>query len=303
MSPATFAPETDAQMLARLIHTGGKILVVGGGVSELPKQYIEHPALLLWDDNQQGTLQKDVPSNVRAILWNRWISHAMAGRLNLAAKQLRALKFPMLRTREIKMLLSEIVQEERSLPELPASDVKTTTERFDRRVAEQERQEQPIQQEPTQEMVKAAQSGNKKGTMQAFIAKHINLQTDWKVRGSIAHEGARLFTLAEKEGLETTQESIKTAVGILVRSLGHTTSRSKPDAEKRTSKKRKTTRTAAPSVRQSAATSKDDFDQLDSLLSDAITALQLVQEHMPKVKKETERLRGMREKMLKMLED
>lgn len=269
--------ESTAQLLARLIHTGGRILIVGGEIKDLPRTYHEHPAILLWDDNVQEFSRREVPSNVKAILWNRWCSHDTARKLNDAAVRLRALKFPMLRTREIKEMMSEIVQQDVPVDVSPAQ-VQTELEKA------LEREQKSEEREET-EMAKKGRVAE--GELQKFIARHMKVDVDYSVRGSIAREGERLFEKAKGENFETTLASMRQAVGRAVRGMG-----------KRTVARPKRTPSTVSSAQQK---SMDDFEELDHLIQDAIAAMRLVQEHLPKVRKETERLRGVRDKMRKLL--
>lgn len=269
--------------------------MVGGGVSDLPDRYKNHPAILLWDDNQQAWMNKEVPANIRAVLYNRWISHSGVSRLNNEIDARRLIKFPMLRTSEIKVLLSEIV---------PMTLPRVSEEPEAAEVEVESREPRPTAPEGqgilTKEEVEAEMAATKqpKGALMGFIAKHIKLGVDWSVKGSKATEGMRLFELAKKEGLKTTKMSMLNAVGVFVRRQG---------GENRNQNKRvvaiREARSEVTDTVASRASSKgsDDFKELERLIDDAITAMKLVSEHLPNVRKETERLRGMREKMLKML--
>lgn len=284
--------ETDPQLLARLIKTGGRILVVGGGLGDLPPRYREHPSILLWDDDRQGMVRKEVPQNTKAILFSRWVSHATAHKLNEAAKQLHALKFPMLRSREIKALLSEVISEEKVLP---ADIPEPTVAEVEKVIAAQE----AIAQQKELESMPVVQPG-KKGTLVGFVAKNLNLETDWTQKGSLTREGERIYALAEKEGVSTTPASVLQCVRTIVKSLGKPTFlRRAPHAAKvktpRQSKKKLTV------VGTFTSSNNDDFTELERLMEEAMTAIRLVQEHLPKVRSETERLRGLRQKMLDML--
>lgn len=264
---------TNPELIAHLLKQGGRVLVAGGGISDiLTKQQREDPRIVCWDDEDRNFDAREVPSNVRAIIFNRWISHQLSAKLAEAAKRMHIVRFPMLRTREIKTLLEEAYQTE--APEV-APEVAATA------IAEAEARDAAA--EETTAMVKEAEvattAGKSRGFLQAFIAKHMNLSIDYSVKGSIAREGDRLLAKAKTEGVKTTQHSMRNALAIAIRNMGKAR---KPAAQ--------------PTDMQ------DDFAQLDRLIEDAITAMKLVQEHLPKVRKETERLRGMRERMLKLLE-
>lgn len=258
---------------------GGRILVVGGGMSDLPPAYQNHPQVLIWDDNKQGHSQREVPSNVRVIIYNRWISHATAQRLSEAARSLRALKFPMLRTRDIKTLLSEVVQADPS--EEPAAKIEEAI------IAAEQFEMQPAEESP----VVKKQDKRKESPLRDFVAKFMDPKIDYTQRGAIRQEGQRLIEIAKREGVKTTPLSLTNAVGILAKQLRKSRGEAVPEPRRRA---------GTPRVKTSSASGGDDFEQLDQLIDDAIAAMKLVQEHLPKVRRETERLRGMREKVLKL---
>jgi hypothetical protein len=102
--------EQEAQLLTRLVNErGGKILVVGGEIKDLPRPYHNHPSLLLWDDNQRNLGSRVVPANVRAIIWNNFTSHPTVNHLNRVAKKIQAVRLPFLKPREIRAVLNGFV--------------------------------------------------------------------------------------------------------------------------------------------------------------------------------------------------
>ncbi len=274
---------TSPELIAHIMKGGGRILVVGGETKDLPRQFHEHAQILIWDDNQQSLLNKEVPSNVRVIMWSRWISHTMVSRLNIAAKQLKALKFPMLRPREIKELLAEVAQTQEPPSAAPAEIIQQQIEQINQT---NEPEFPDYVSEPEVKETTMAKSDKNVVTMKEFIAKHINPSIDYSVKGSKTKEGGRLFDIAKKEGFKSTPMSMNNAVSMFIRELAE--GKSKPVKPTSVSKPRVTT--------------GDDFEELEKLIGDAIVALKLVQEHMPKVRKETEKLRGLKAKFMKLLE-
>jgi hypothetical protein len=103
--------ETKAEVVARLLKMGGKVLVVGGGVTALPRRYTTHPQLVFWDDQRQSHEHREVPSNTRGVIVNRWCSHATMRRVRDATERMRIPLFAMLRTHEIKELLTTFIEE------------------------------------------------------------------------------------------------------------------------------------------------------------------------------------------------
>lgn len=259
------------ELVAHLLKKGGKILIAGGEMKDLPREYQQHPQIIIWDDNQMG-INREVPSNVKVIIYNRWVSHATAKKLSNAAVSLHAIKFPMLRTREIKELMSEVVQTEPQ--DIPEEQIESEIEKSLSVREDSKEQETTMAKQPT--------------TLKEFIAKHINPNLDYSVRGKVTSEGKRLYDIAKQEKFQTTPLSLRQAIGLFVKELRGikvTHSKSKLEVVNK-----------APAVINAV----DDFSELDRLISEAIDALRLVQEHMPKVRKETERLRGMRERVLEL---
>lgn len=280
------------ELIARLLKDGGRLLLVGGNVEALPDAYKNHPQLILWDDDRQSNEHKEVPSNVRIIMWNRWVSHSMVARLNEAARQLRAIKFPMLRTREIKELLAEVIQADPL--ETPAEEVAKIVEE---EVQTEEREElasvPPVNPEPVQGVDMARKKSTRKpAPLQEFIAKHLDINKDYSVKGSIKKEADRLFAIAEKERFKTTIGSMTNAVALVIRAMG----KKSPGA----AAPRKTSVSTRPATSSKVP---DDFEELENLIQDAIIAMKLVQEHLPKVRKETERLRGLHAKVRALFGD
>jgi len=258
------------ELVAHLLKKGGKVLIAGGEMKDLPREYQEHPQIIIWDDNQKNNIRREVPSNVKVIIYNRWVSHATAKQLSNAAVSLHAIKFPMLRSREIKELMAEVVQTEP--PDVPEEVIEAEIEK----TVVPEEKETDMGKEPT--------------TLKEFIAKYINANIDFSQKGTISSEARRLFEIANKEKFSTTILSMKQAIGLFVREL---------KGEKITRK----SQSKSESSPNKSINKVDDFSELDRLISEAIDALKLVQEHMPKVRKETERLRGMRSRVLELFNE
>ena len=292
------------ELIATLMKSGGKILIVGGSINDLPDNITNHPQIILWDD-EKGSGRNDnktVPTNVKVIMYNRWVSHQTAKRLSIAAAELRAIKFPMLRTREIKDLLSVFLQADAM--DIPKEKLDETVANI---VAVQETEKEPeqaintepvIHNEEPLNMVK--QDRRKESPVKDFVIKHLNLNNDYRVKGSIAKEAARLYDLKTRP--KTTLGSLNQAISRILIEIR------KNKGESVEKKPRLKSEHGEPKVLSSHVPDKkvrangDDFEQLESLIEDAIAAMKLVQEHLPKVRKETERLRNMREKVMKLFE-
>jgi hypothetical protein len=268
--------ESTPELLKRLADQGGRILLVGGEITNtLPDHIANHPRVTIWDDRKQGIENRHVPGSVKAIIWSRFTSHSIAAKLNNAVKALDALRFPMKTEREIKELMSAFNPPPALLTSEPVDP--------------------PAADQPEPKQLQA------KGILSTFVATHIDLAKDYTGRGAKKVEGERLFALAQKSGVQTTIKSIIQCVGVTTRKmmnpdkpvnvLGRIYPASKPPS--------------ADELKQQPAEQpkQDDFAELEELIANAIVAMQLVQEHLPKVRKETERLRGLRQRMMTMLKD
>lgn len=266
MVQETSESKTDA--VIRLMKSGGHLLVAGGGVKNLPDKIRCHPQIILWDDNEQGLEHKQVPSNTRAILYNRWLSHALAGRLRYAAGQLKIPVFPMLKTAEIKNLLAEFVQDDPApagesemidIPDTTVEEVKPFL------------MEEDVVQKP------------KQGQLKEFVAKHV--KGDLTVRGTIRAEAVRLFPLLKEAGIKSTLDSVAQAI------------KKHKDGLKDIPKGRSVTTTAA------VVPMTDDFAEAEKLLKDARAAIDLFLDFVPKLRREVMSLRKMQAKMKDLLGD
>lgn len=273
--------ETNAQVVARIAKSGGKILVVGGETSNLPDRIKNHAQIVIWDDNVQDFTNKEVPRNTRVILCSRWLSHTNKWRLDKAAKELRALKFPNLKAREIKEFLSEMIQEEPEVAPIEEKEVK--------QIVEQQQQLDEITIETNKEIKEieqVAKTNLKRGVLKNFIVKYLDINKDYTVKGSITKEAVRLFDKAKQEGLKTTLASVSQGVSVTVKQLRGNKS--------------------APAVKPTTKTSKTisslgSFAELDRLIVEAITAMQLVQEKLTEIKAESEESQNMKKKLAEFL--
>lgn len=270
-------PETTPQVIARLLKQGGIVLIVGGGVSKLPLEYHEHPQIRLWDDNAQG-INRDVPSNTRAIIFNRWVSHPTAGRLRRAAIALHIPVFPLLRTRELKDLCMELMHEvppTEPILALSTPSVDTigtpTVENVEAPVETPELATEETMRKPV------------RGEIAAFVREHADFKTD-----SFADEARRLLKLLKTKGIKSTFGSLAQCVRVEAQ-------KAKRGGEAVvTPKKVKDKKQPTVSV-----TSLDfDLDEAVKLLENAKTAIDLLVEFVPKLQQEVQRQRD-RMKMLR----
>jgi len=287
-------PESKTQVVVRLLRQGGYVLIAGGGISELPERIRSHPQILLWDDNKQGALQKTVPSNTRCIVFNQWISHAMVGRLRNAADKLHIPIFPMMRTREIKELLAEIMHEPvvptTTVEEVPLEPEPVVTPTTVPETAPPTMSEEPM-----------ALRKIKRGEHRAILAKE--LSPDIKSI-SPADEAKRLLPIYRgrygiKIDLGPVEQAIYHYKVTNGKGYGKDAKPPRPIATVEQSEVAETKATTPPTSISSMA----DFDEAERMLRDARAALDLILGLVPKLKKELVAARKRQEKLRALLMD
>lgn len=314
----TAANRTTPELLAGLLQQGGKILVVGGAaLADLPERFLEYPRLLFWNDDKQGIEQKEVPQNTRAILVHRWMSHTVVWRMRNAAKQLQIPVLPNLRTREVKELLAgimgEVVEAREPIIETigQAQFVTGLEEVFERefpgRLTEDET---PIERVETQGEGAGVMAKKGTGKLKTFIAKYIDVDADYTQVGSVKREGDRLMEIARRERLATTEGSMLQGISVCLKQLGIKTSgRGRPGMQRRSKRTvpatptadRITEGTAIRGVGRVVAREDGDFEDFERLIDDAITAMKLIKETLPQIKREVSDFRKQRAKLRELL--
>jgi len=79
-----------------LLEDGGVLLVVGARTTNIDPAWREHPRVVFWDSTDPSTARSDVPTNARAIIYTRWVSHAVTDRLIKTARDRKLTIFPMI---------------------------------------------------------------------------------------------------------------------------------------------------------------------------------------------------------------
>jgi hypothetical protein len=69
----------DGQPLKPLTH--GNILIVGAKASNFSEEIKTHPRVMIWDSQNEHWTNKDLPSNIQAIFFTRWVGHAPFSRI------------------------------------------------------------------------------------------------------------------------------------------------------------------------------------------------------------------------------
>lgn len=291
MTQPSLTPESTSAVILRLLRNGGYVLVIGGGTDELPDKYRNHPQIMLWDDNRQGFNGKKVPTNTRAILFNRWISHSSAAQMRNAAERLKIPIFPMLRTREIKEMLSDVVNE----PPIPTS----VTEEIELPPVPVKVPMPPAQLEEEPAVHVGPLRRPKKKEIDTILAKELR-DDETPAQGT-----QRLLpVISQKYGIEQTKGSLEQAIRTYrIRVQNGTAGVVAPPAKRGS---RIAAETSGPSLTTKRevklSTFADDFVEADKMLRDARVALDLLIEFMPKLRKEVESLRKKQQKIREFLD-
>lgn len=175
-----------------ILEGGGRVLVVTGeGKTELPSDWTDDPRVIVWATQNVHAPLGVVPSNVRAILTTRHISHQAMHGLREEAKRLRIVIFPMMSPGEIKTKLATMgigkIDEETQKPIAPVTLEKEL-----------------------------------KATERGAIKKLVEENVDWSKPA--ADEARRLLALAESRGIKTTFSSIEQRINKDKREKGLTAS-------------------------------------------------------------------------------
>lgn len=87
----------------------GTVVVVGVRSTNLDAVYREHPRVVVWESTDPKSLNKDLPTNARAVVMTRFVDHTLSGRIIEQARQRNLTLFPMLETGQIKAQLDELL--------------------------------------------------------------------------------------------------------------------------------------------------------------------------------------------------
>lgn len=188
--------ETKSEIITRLAKQGGYILLVGGRLNEMGSPFTTHPQILIWDDQiQNGIERKEIPSNTRAILCSKWISHTQFKRIKNFADVHHVAIFPFLQKREIKEMLTDLVSGE-SVP----TEIESTYSL-----------EPIVEPEPVQSpilMKDDVMRKLKRGEINEILSKELN--TDCKV---VAIEAKRLMPIISgKYNIKQTSSALEQAI-------------------------------------------------------------------------------------------
>jgi hypothetical protein len=316
------APETNIQVLHRLLHRGGHVIVAGGTIKDLPQRYLEHPQVLVWDDNDQEFAHKTIPTNTRGIVYNRWISHSNAHRLRDAAKQLGIPVFPLLRRREVLEILDSITSAEVTpMPDAPDPIITATPTPID--TIEETLPERrghgftsgydesvdvipPVELEPIDERTnEVVMRKVRRGEMfKEILPKHY-------VVGEMPEAAvARLQPILKSEyQIQMTKIALKQALWKYKHDhLKQHVQRVKKEAKVREKKKgtwggarvKKVTETPSPTIVSDAL---NDFVEGERLLRDARAAIDLFLDYLPKLRKHQADLTSRQAKIRELLGD
>ena len=283
--------ETKVELVKRLLSNGGLILVAGGKFDNLDNKIREHPQILLWEDDRQDYLRKEVPANTRAILFNRFLSHSKSNKLMRAAKDLRIPFFPALSSGEVRKTVLDIMESMNGTVPAATSNAVTSKEPWNnspRYIPPEgpapsvvEIVEVPVLVEEGELPLRGAKKG-----------EHTTILAD-ELRDDENHLEAakRLIPIYKnKYGIKITQTGLQQAI-VRFRS-GH----------KPISKKVKSIEKSEVEVKD-VTQSVDELETAEKLLREARASIDLFLELIPRIRKENAKLKKQREKLKSLFLD
>jgi hypothetical protein len=296
--------------IARRLHAGEHVLLVGAVKTNLPTALAEHRQVQLWDS--EGPKRRYVPDSARIVLFTKWVGHNQHRliRTEAAKDKQRLVLAELLGTGEIRRLLKPLLGVEQvngvtireTAPEvfdyvLPAQGPSVTTLECG-----------------CQTMAGVTWGG----TVREFVQKHWSDEVEhvfgWQLR-----EAKRLHRLAAQHGLTTAVNYIEKIISVL------NTERTRDRDEQRLSEER--TRMAAetlareqaeqqrrhaaetpvapkvvevPAVVQAVAVvtaPQDDMSELLRMIDDAQAVLGLARETIVRLAKDNAANRSLRERI------
>jgi hypothetical protein len=286
-------PETNIEVLLRLLRKGGHIIVAGGETKDLPARYREHPQVIVWDDNDQDFAHKKVPTNTRGIVYNRWISHSNAQRLRLAANQLSIPVFPLLRKREVLEVLDTITNIEvtADVPDAPMVEAPRVTAP----VEEISLPDVPEDTSPAILMNEDIMRKVRRGEMSGEILP----KEDTNPNETPGQAAKRLHPIIKKKyNIQILETALAQAIRVYRIRVSATPSRTKDASKKTTVAKGKIKDKETIKVKVDDFA---DFAEGEKLLRDARAAIDLFLDYLPKLRKRQAELTSRQEKIRELL--
>lgn len=130
--------------LVALLQNGGVIVIVGGRSTNVTHDMRTDPRLVFWDSTDPKSARKDLPSNTRAVLMTRYISHEMSHRITKEARRRNILcDTRQFETGELRAELQRIVDHQPPKP--PRESVDAEIQRL---IAATEADHHPVETKP-----------------------------------------------------------------------------------------------------------------------------------------------------------
>jgi hypothetical protein len=212
--------------LVELLKDGGVAVIVGGRSSNFTQEMRDNPRLEFWDSTDPKTRTRDLPSNTRAVLFTKWLSHETDGRLRKQAKKRGIFCKPGVHeTGELRIELQRVVDNTLSVkpmtdPPPPVSAPAPTLDRVFERVV------LPPPAMPTPEPSVAldvtpipppkVKTGRRNARgVAAFVAAHCDVHAVERTR-----EAERLLALMQAEGMNSTVKSVMESLRLASKKAG-----------------------------------------------------------------------------------
>jgi hypothetical protein len=176
------------------------------------------PRLEFWDSTDPKSFRRDLPSNARAVLFTRYISHELNTRLRKQAHKRGIFCQPgMHETGELRVELQRVVDH------VPPKRVEPIEDAFERLMAQTEvmvnkvaeHAQEPILTTPAAPAVAEA-APRKRYRIASFIAEH----GDLTVTKNRAAEATRVLALMEAHGLKSTMKSVLETMRVMQKKAG-----------------------------------------------------------------------------------
>lgn len=231
--------------LVELLHSGGRVIIVGGRTTNFSDEMRRDPRIEFWDSTDPKAHARDLPSNARALFFTRFINHEWAGRLRKQAKK-RGIYcgVGVHDTGELRVELQRVVDHVQPKPvvvedhpvfvaaaklvaalEVPppvvAAPAPVEPAPSEEPMPEPEVTEE-VMPEPRFDWRPVVKQRKGKGVMD-FVTAHANLQAE-----SRTHEGERVLALMKAAGVTSTLKSVMEHIRIASRKAGIATKTAGP---------------------------------------------------------------------------
>lgn len=202
----------------------GEILIVGGRASNFDQEYREHEQLIFWYSRDPQTARKQyIPKNIEVIFFTQWIDHSLSTRIKKIAKgKLIQCSWHITELGKIKAFIKNLLRESaerRERERLPEPKAEVPTLQKPKvsvghisapHVTSDSKKDSEltitgggVMTQTTEEAKKEEKKKVGKGVLKKFVGDNADIAAI-----GYTQEIARLFSLAQEAGINTTPDSI-----------------------------------------------------------------------------------------------